>query len=1017
MAQIKSTCLLHLLSILIALAITTLSLSYLLFFDTTIITEYRDVKFSANLDNILTNYFSTWLNLEGIARSWFSIIIFFSSSVAIFVRLVFVFFYLAAFLLPYFSFYNIARKYFDQSTDKSFWIALCLAFFYSFNPFFIQSFSPPYTYVFSYALLPLVFLFSLNVLQQDKLRYLFYLAIALTFSITPIIRYAIPVFIVFGTIVLVASSMLNFNMKLGVLIKKMFFLLLFLFLLNSYWLLPTFISLGQKSITPTYEVTSNIVQTFSANYKLHDILGLNASWWPFLDVVPPKHVPTNIFNALYYLVPVLGIVPLFFYKKILKQYFGYYIMFFCITLTGVFLWGGTTNVNTIVGKLYKYILFGVPSSITWMLRMPGYFGTLVILGFAGLLSCFLLILAQIKKRYILPFVSALLIFIFILIGWQRLTGDLDGNLRKGYYVDREINNDISKERPLIILSSYFGEFRPNHLQGPSVTLPKALKNYIEFNALSYSSKFIDYTLSLFGTNSIISNLTFENDETSTLKKTENKLLVHSFHPDRKNSIIQLKYPSELFFSSEPTSALYDFLAKENPSALFTNSRAWEASTKIIDATSLMEQEIINHSQIVSPFKYVYEHNPLAGWSRARTSDPLHAEWHAYLDELRLDNWQNDYDVGLIFSNKINNFEQQEADSVSIPFNASKSGEYSINIRYFQNIKGGEIIIEIADKSFHVNTKNSTNKFVLETLGTVDISKGDNVFRVTNINGFNAMNFLALSLNASKTPHKENDLEDKDLFYLYEAESDFMIQNGILTNNINSSNNTLVACNNTTVLIKKINLLRTGEHRIFMKGEGVFQLFVDDQPVELFSTKDELFASDLLKMDSGEHVLRIGTKTTNNNCHVDYIEIDNSYRYVDYNHNLPLSMESAESDKNVLSEINKIKKVNPTLYEIGLNLEGPMVLVLSENYDPLWRLHLVDQAGNSRELEPLKINNLVNGFFLETSGENIKIQIYYKPQYYFYIGLFVSSFFLIIFVGYLSYDFYREQKKKLVVPTK
>jgi hypothetical protein len=54
-------------------------------------------------------------------------------------------------------------------------------------------------------------------------------------------------------------------------------------------------------------------------------------------------------------------------------------------------------------------------------------------------------------------------------------------------------------------------------------------------------------------------------------------------------------------------------------------------------------------QIVNTFESTYHHNPSILWSKAATNDPLHGPWHAYLENRGIENWQSDYDMGLVFT--------------------------------------------------------------------------------------------------------------------------------------------------------------------------------------------------------------------------------------------------------------------------------------------------------------------------------------------------------------------------------
>jgi hypothetical protein len=59
--------------------------------------------------------------------------------------------------------------------------------------------------------------------------------------------------------------------------------------------------------------------------------------------------------------------------------------------------------------------------------------------------------------------------------------------------------------------------------------------------------------------------------------------------------------------------------------------------------------LFDDTDLLIPFDFVTHHDPANTWSRASTSDPLHGEWHSYLDEKDIENWNFDYNKGLVFT--------------------------------------------------------------------------------------------------------------------------------------------------------------------------------------------------------------------------------------------------------------------------------------------------------------------------------------------------------------------------------
>jgi hypothetical protein len=53
--------------------------------------------------------------------------------------------------------------------------------------------------------------------------------------------------------------------------------------------------------------------------------------------------------------------------------------------------------------------------------------------------------------------------------------------------------------------------------------------------------------------------------------------------------------------------------------------------------------------LIKTFDATENHNPSKLWSKAVTSDPLHGEWHPYLKQKEMENWEFDYGQGLVFT--------------------------------------------------------------------------------------------------------------------------------------------------------------------------------------------------------------------------------------------------------------------------------------------------------------------------------------------------------------------------------
>lgn len=108
--------------------------------------------------------------------------------------------------------------------------------------------------------------------------------------------------------------------------------------------------------------------------------------------------------------------------------------------------------------------------------------------------------------------------------------------------------------------------------------------------------------------------------------------------------------------------------------------------------------------------------------------------------------------------------------------------------------------------------------------------------------------------------------------------------------------------------------------------------------------------------------------------------------------------------NVSNTIPKVefKEINKTHYQVFVKeAEGPFYLIFNQRYSPGWK---------STIGEHLLGNNINNVWFINEKG-NFTLDIYYKPQRYFYFGSIISISFLILILifFYLSKKYESKQK--------
>ncbi|MEM5799590.1 MAG: hypothetical protein QXZ43_02910, partial [Candidatus Aenigmatarchaeota archaeon] len=129
---------------------------------------------------------------------------------------------------------------------------------------------------------------------------------------------------------------------------------------------------------------------------------------------------------------------------------------------------------------------------------------------------------------------------------------------------------------------------------------------------------------------------------------------------------------------------------------------------------------------------------------------------------------------------------------------------------------------------------------------------------------------------------------------------------------------------------------------------------------------------------------------------------------------------SESDSNFLynksfiENFDLVEKINvnytfknPTLYKIQVNFTEPFMLSFAESYDPGWEARVYKDGKKVETVKSIPLYGVINGFWINTTGENLEIVIRYKPQDYFELGLAISGITFFSCIGYLIYDWRRD----------
>ena len=104
------------------------------------------------------------------------------------------------------------------------------------------------------------------------------------------------------------------------------------------------------------------------------------------------------------------------------------------------------------------------------------------------------------------------------------------------------------------------------------------------------------------------------------------------------------------------------------------------------------------------------------------------------------------------------------------------------------------------------------------------------------------------------------------------------------------------------------------------------------------------------------------------------------------------------------------KINPTKYEVKVNASKPFMLSFAESYDPLWEARVYKADKKSEVVKSIPLYSVINGFWIDETGD-LEVEIRYKPQDWFVLGLWISGMTFFGCVGYLFYDWRRGRGDK------
>ena len=186
-----------------------------------------------------------------------------------------------------------------------------------------------------------------------------------------------------------------------------------------------------------------------------------------------------------------------------------------------------------------------------------------------------------------------------------------------------------------------------------------------------------------------------------------------------------------------------------------------------------------------------------------------AESYWWIDDIRI------YDLRKHF----------EPNILEIDFKVDETDNYDLFMRYLKGENGGTIALYLDEELIgSLNTIDTPQAFDWELVKSVWLKKGSHSLAIENVDGFNAVNLIAI------TPEKKTEeylkkaeefLKNKELIYVFEAESDFYFENATISSlygNTVSSGKVLNLSDNGVAWLP-VQILQDGNYSLSIRRTG------------------------------------------------------------------------------------------------------------------------------------------------------------------------------------------------------
>jgi len=766
-------------------------------------------------------------------------------------------------------------------------------------------------------------------------------------------------------------------------------------LINLFWILPT-VSFIVGNLSPSGSIDklgfTNWVDSLSDNTSLVNVIRLQGAWdWYAFDEITnqPLYIPYSInyfhrlpFLAFSFLLPTLAFLSFWFVKKENKHL---YASFGVMLIIGLFLGTGT---HLPTGNFFRWLMEHLP--FFTLFRSPWYiFSPLVTLSYAGLICLFLynfkLSKAQRFNAIAIPVISV---------------GLIAGNLVYSYpVVTGKIFRPASKDGFYVNFPGYVFEAK----RWLGANSDKKIAGYPddEIENFNWGYRGIESILSLFASNeTIFSPLSTPDSPIATLvkkfyrdlKKEEwdgaynlaEAMGVTTLFEKRDQSSLSFPLPSKIVSLPSVNMGPWNFYdlpkSSENKKIHFVSSLLfaypYSPYPEGVEAIGLLDTSKI----ILNPEDKVIEKIPLLTKSGGRIVLSRSSQ------EIDFTNFK--YSPSILSNRLILRNMAQTIFDFTIP----EEGIYQPVLERYRLEDFGidlskDLKIKLDDQDAIWKINGASDTYVY--FQTSPFSRGSHkiALSLNNNNLISGGNFddgIKFTKGGYGEGFAEYKIEEADgnkylsIFNVNKADvsADFKISPfdpmssyyvGLKYRQIYGNNaNVLVGQNNLNTLVKA----QTERLPNYPEWHDFSFYF---EPVQTISEAKIIlsapFTSDPL-----------GTKILYDDLKVNKV----------FNNNLLFVKESGFSPQPPTMEF---QKRSPVLYEgtvAGLN--GPQLIVFSENYSPMWQIQLFNTDGSKIDVKSphFSANLYANAWFLDGLPQRFKFRIYYEPQDLFNRGLIIGA---------------------------